>query len=101
MRHQRSDKLRSIIAIGATCCGLLLAPLSFSDTEQSISEPEVIIKQSDDKKISEYYVNGVLVEIKVEPKNAPAYYLVPAEGGEMIRTDESQLLIPGWKILEW
>ena len=92
--------LQPLVALGLSFA-LLFSPLAMAESDQDIAEPEVIIKQSDDKKISEYYVNGVLVEIKVEPKNAPTYYLIPAENGQMVRTDESQLLLPTWKILEW
>ncbi|GAA3942657.1 DUF2782 domain-containing protein [Litoribacillus peritrichatus] len=101
MKQPRSRLYRLAFATGLLFTFATFSNPGFAETENDISEPEVIIKQSENKKISEYYVNGILVEIKVEPKNAPAYYLVPAESGQMIRTDESQLLVPGWKILEW
>lgn len=101
MRLKSSSQFKQLIQ--ASLIGLLvsISPISVAESDQDISEPEVVIKQTDNKKISEYYVNGVLVEIKVEPKNAPTYYLIPQQNGEMVRADESQLLIPTWKILEW
>ncbi|GLQ32969.1 DUF2782 domain-containing protein [Litoribrevibacter albus] len=101
MRLQTSLRIKGWIQIIAMSLAFIVTPLSFAESGTDISEPEVIIKQSDDKKISEYYVNGVLVEIKVEPKNAPTYYLIPSDNGQMIRADESQLLLPTWKLLEW
>lgn len=101
MRLQTSLRLKRILQASLMMLAMVISAPNYSETENDISEPEVIIKQTDSKKISEYYVNGVLVEIKVEPKNAPTYYLIPAENGQMVRTDESQLLIPTWKILEW
>ena len=91
---------RFLLAVSMVCA-MTFSSLSLAESEKDISEPEVIIKQSDDKKISEYYVNGVLVEIKVEPKNAPTYYLIPQQNGQFLRADESQMLLPTWKILEW
>lgn len=78
-----------------------IVPIGHAETEQDAAEPEVIIKQDGDKRISEYYVHGRLVEIKVEPKNAPTYYLIPSNSGDFERSDESRLLLPTWKILEW
>lgn len=101
MRLQTSLRLKQLIQASFMILALIVSAPSYAESENDISEPEVIIKQSDDKKISEYYVNGVLVEIKVEPKNAPTYYLIPSDNGQMVRTDESQLLLPTWKILEW
>lgn len=101
MRDHRINKGNSVLTALVMVCVMIFSPLTFAEGENDISEPEVIIKQTDDKKISEYYVNGQLVEIKVEPKNAPTYYLIPAADGQMIRAHESQLLLPTWKILEW
>ncbi len=64
-------------------------------------EPTVTIRHGEQETFYDYRVNGILVEIKVVPKQGPVYYLVPAEGGGWIRQEESQLLIPSWKILTW
>lgn len=92
-------KLAAIVL--ASLLSLTLVPAVNAETEKDAAEPEVIIKQDGDKKISEYYVHGRLVEIKVEPKNAPTYYLIPSNNGDFVRSDESQMLLPTWKILEW
>ncbi len=101
MKQQRTKLVNLAMAASLILSATVYSTSSSAENGQELSEPEVIIKQSGNEKISEYYVNGILVEIKVEPKNAPTYYLVPAEGGQMLRTDESQLLVPSWKILEW
>lgn len=64
------------------------------------AEPVITIIEQEDKKLYEYRVNGEIVEIKVVPKVGPVYYLVPADGG-FIRADESQLLVPSWKLFTW
>ncbi|HEY5700780.1 MAG TPA: DUF2782 domain-containing protein, partial [Gammaproteobacteria bacterium] len=43
-------------------------------------EPEVTIIRRQEETVTEYRVNGKLQAIKVQPNNAPAYYLVDADG---------------------
>lgn len=64
-------------------------------------EPQITIRHEEDKTYYEYRVNGILKEIKVEPKVGPAYYLVPADGGGWIEEEKSQLLVPKWVIFSW
>lgn len=83
-----------------------LAVTSFSavsQAEEGISpvEPQITIRHEEEKTFYEYRVNGVLKEIKVEPKVGPVYYLVPADGGGWIEEDKSQLLVPQWVIFRW
>lgn len=65
------------------------------------NEPQITIRQGDDKTFYEYRVNGILKEIKVVPKIGPEYYLVPDDGDGWIREDRSQLLVPSWVIFRW
>lgn len=76
-------------------------PVVTSDYIRSPDEPQIVISEGEDATIYEYRVSGELREIKVEPRNAPAYYLVPAEGGGWIREAESQVLVPSWVIFSW
>lgn len=69
--------------------------------QQRADEPQIVIRHEKDKTFYEYRVNGMVKEIKVVPEVGPSYYLVPAEGGDMIREDESQLLVPSWVIFSW
>ncbi len=101
MRLLSSLPLNIILRPLLMTLALLVSTPSIAESGNDISEPEVIIKESGGKKISEYYVNGTLVEIKVESKHAPTYYLIPSKDGQMVRSDESQLLLPTWKLLEW
>jgi len=109
-------KLLGVIAVVAL--GLPLAGLAQSDTAQDSSGSdnggasvsgipkgnqgqEVVIRHGEDKTFYEYRVNGILKEIKVVPKQGPAYYLVPRDGGGWIREDKSQMLVPSWIIFRW
>ncbi|MFE8071303.1 DUF2782 domain-containing protein [Marinobacteraceae bacterium S3BR75-40.1] len=69
--------------------------------QQQANEPQIVIRHEKKKTIYEYRVNGMLKEIKVVPENGAPYYLVPSEGGDMIREDKSELLIPSWVIFSW
>ncbi len=68
-------------------------------------EPEVTIIRRARETITEYRVNGRLQAIKVEPENAPAYYLVDTDGDGNLETRRSaygpDFLIPMWLILRW
>lgn len=68
-------------------------------------EPEVTIIRRAEETVTEYRVNGRLRAIKVEPQNAPAYYLVDTDGDGDLETRRSaygpDFLIPMWLILSW
>ena len=92
-----------------TLPALLLAAL-LAATPQAVSadealggDPDVTIRQQDDKTIEEYRVNGFLYAIKVTPKTGKPYFLVRADGsdGNFIRADQPDMLIPAWEIFKW
>lgn len=62
---------------------------------------DVVIREKGGKVITEYRMNGVIYAIKVKKGEAPAYYLVKADGDQFIHTDGSEILVPSWKIFEW
>jgi hypothetical protein len=68
-------------------------------------EPEVTITRRARETVTEYRINGRLRAIRVEPDNAPAYYLVDTDGDGDLETRRSShgpdLLIPMWLILSW
>jgi len=70
-----------------------------------ILEPDVRIVRGERRTITEYRVNGVLRAIKVEPDNAPPYYLVDADGDGNLETRTRGLgpdfLIPQWVLFTW
>jgi len=69
-------------------------------------EPEVTIIRRQKETVTEYRVNGKLQAIKVQPNNAPAYYLVDADGDGTPESPRSNglgedFLIPHWVIFSW
>lgn len=104
------------LAIGVSTLALFLSgPLAAEGDDDASREavivrdyqpddqaPAIVIRSGDnDAVFYEYRVNGELREIRVVPKNAPVYYLVPADGGGWIREEQSRLLIPSWVLFRW
>lgn len=84
-------------------CITLLGTLPiFAQANDNPAEPEVIIRQMEDKVIHEYRIGGFTYALKVIPKNGKPYYLVAEEGGEeFMRVDEPRQRIPKWTIFSW
>lgn len=84
------------------CIFLLSALSTISFAADDPAEPEIIIRQMEDKVIHEYRINGFVYAIKVIPNKGKPYYLVAEEGGEQfMRVDEPRFLIPKWTIFSW
>lgn len=83
------------------CFLTLNASLAIADDLSSGEQPDIVIREEEDKTFYEYRVNGILKEIKVIPKAGPVYYLVPADGEGWIREERSQMLVPKWVLFEW
>jgi hypothetical protein len=63
---------------------------------------DIEIVAGEDRTIFEYRTNGILMMIKVVPRNGKPYYMVPAEGAPHFESlDHSKKLYPQWVILEW
>lgn len=78
----------------------ILPMVSFAADDPA--EPEVIIRQMEDKVVHEYRINGFTYALKVIPKNGKPYYLVAEDGGDQfMRVDEPRSLIPKWTIFTW
>lgn len=68
-------------------------------------EPQVEIKEHENRTVEEYRINGNLYMIKIKPRYGPAYYLVDDTGtGELeFRRDTAgrDMLIPKWTLMTW
>ncbi len=63
---------------------------------------DIVIRAGDERTIREYRVNGQLYAIKVVPKVGKPYYLIAEDSkGEPLHFDDTKMLIPSWKVLEW
>jgi len=80
------------------CC-----PQAVDQADETL-EPEVTIRQSGDRTIHEYRINGRLYMIKIVPRKGPPYYLMDLDGdGEMDVTEEdpSKIVVPQWILFRW
>lgn len=68
-------------------------------------EPEVTIFRRGRETVTEYRINGRLQAIRVQPENAPTYYLVDTDGDGDLETRRyaygPDFLIPAWVIFSW
>ena len=98
--------------LAAVLLSALLLPVAWAEEEPSqpadeegeALEPEVTIRQSGDKTIHEYRINGKIYMIKIVPRKGPPYYLMDLDGdGEMDVTEEdpSKIVVPQWILFRW
>ncbi|WP_456374804.1 DUF2782 domain-containing protein [Thiolapillus sp.] len=67
-------------------------------------EPEVTIRQEDNRTVHEYRIDGRLYMVKIVPKVGPPYYLMDSNGdGEMDtrEDDPTGVVLPQWILLRW
>ena len=65
-------------------------------------QDKVEIVAGEQRTVYEYRQNGVLMAIKVVPKNGRPYYMVPAEGSGLPgNLETARHLYPQWVIIEW
>lgn len=91
--------LNRLLLASLLACASLAA---YADDAPS-AEPDVTIRQDGDRTIQEYRVNGFLYAVKVIPKGGKPYFLVRADGsgGNFVRSDSPDMLIPSWEIFKW
>ncbi|WP_300432000.1 DUF2782 domain-containing protein [uncultured Thalassolituus sp.] len=83
--------------------GLLSVVFSASVMADDPAGETVTIRNDGDNTYYEFRVNGEIVEIKVQPKVGPAYYLTPTqtEDQEFERTDAPNMRVPKWVLFRW
>lgn len=60
-------------------------------------EPDITIRQEEDRTIREYRVNGALYAIEIRPSVGPSYYLVDHDGdGDFERQEGDRIAVPQW-----
>ena len=68
-------------------------------------EPEVTIRREGDRRIEEYSIQGRVYMVKIDPDNAPPYYIVDSDGDGVIDLRDDDRLTPvkpaQWKLFEW
>jgi hypothetical protein len=76
-----------------------------NDKENPLDNVDINIIQRDGKTIETHSVNGIVYKVKVQPENAPAYYLYDTNGDGTLDTRSNRELsnttVQQWKIFEW
>ncbi|WP_280553397.1 DUF2782 domain-containing protein [Halomonas sp. 25-S5] len=88
---------RSITAL------LLTLGLAFAATAPALAQsgdelqPDITVRQEDERIIREYRVNGELYAIEIRPSSGPSYYLVDHDGdGDFERQEGDRIAVPQW-----
>tara|TARA_B100000029_G_C17558192_1_gene952379 strand:- start:1014 stop:1304 length:291 start_codon:yes stop_codon:yes gene_type:complete len=96
MNHTLNRTLISIILVYVSCISLA--------AREPPSPDDIQIIEGEEKTIYEYRNNGVLLMIKVVPKNKKRrpYYMVPGDGSAHYTSlDHHKKLYPQWVVVEW
>ncbi len=60
-------------------------------------EPDITVRQEEERTIREYRVNGELYAIEIRPSSGPSYYLVDHDGdGDFERREGDRIAVPQW-----
>ncbi|TDR51165.1 uncharacterized protein DUF2782 [Halomonas ventosae] len=60
-------------------------------------EPDITVRQEEERTIREYRVNGELYAIEIRPSSGPSYYLVDHDGdGDFERQEGDRIAVPQW-----
>lgn len=75
------------------------------ESGETLDQPSVTIKETPDKRVEEYSINGKVYAIRITPKGGTPYYLVDADGDGNLETRSNELdpdfLINNWVIFSW
>jgi hypothetical protein len=81
---------------------LLGTPLLALAQQDNAVEPDITVRQEEDRTVREYRVNGQLYAIEIKPKAGPSYFLVDDDGdGDFRRSDNKRIVIPSWVLISW
>ncbi|MCG7601366.1 DUF2782 domain-containing protein [Halomonas sp. McH1-25] len=81
---------------------LLGTPLLTLAQQDNTVEPDITVRQEEDRTVREYRVNGQLYAIEIQPRVGPSYFLVDDDGdGDFRRSDNERIAIPSWVLISW
>lgn len=89
------------VALLSLGLGMAAALPGMAQTSTDI-EPDITIRQEEDRTIREYRVNGQLYAIEIQPSRGPSYYLVDHDGdGNFERQQGDRIAVPQWVLRSW
>jgi len=91
------NALPHFLAVALLSLGLGLAAAAPSLAQSANVEPDITIRQEEDRTIREYRVNGQLYAIEIRPSRGPSYFLVDHDGdGNFERQEGDRIAVPQW-----
>ncbi|MBA2780929.1 DUF2782 domain-containing protein [Billgrantia kenyensis] len=89
---------RRFVAVALLSFGLGLAAATPTLAQSAGDvEPDITIRQEEDRTIREYRINGQLYAIEIRPSRGPSYYLVDHDGdGNFERQEGDRIAVPQW-----
>ncbi len=96
---------RMLLAAGALCVGTLAATTATArpaEEPPAFRGPDVTLIETEERTIQEFRQNGVLVFVKITPKNGKPYYLAPRDptkGWDDL--ERAEAVVPRWVILRF
>jgi hypothetical protein len=94
---------RHFVAVALLSLGLGLAAATPAMAQSTTDvEPDITIRQEEDRTIREYRVNGLLYAIEIQPRRGPSYFLVDHDGdGNFERQEGDRIAVPQWVLIRW
>jgi hypothetical protein len=88
---------RSITALQLALALVLASGGSALAQSSADLEPDITVRQEEERTIREYRVNGELYAIEIRPSVGPSYYLVDHDGdGDFERQEGDRIAVPQW-----
>ncbi|WP_234275621.1 DUF2782 domain-containing protein [Billgrantia zhangzhouensis] len=94
---------RRILAVTLLSLGLGMVSAAPALAQSSADvEPDITIRQEEDRTIREYRVNGQLYAIEIRPRRGPSYFLVDHDGdGNFERQEGDRVAVPQWVLIHF
>ncbi|MGR4070234.1 DUF2782 domain-containing protein [Halomonas sp. LR3S48] len=94
---------RRFLAVALLSLGLGLAAATPALAQSSADvEPDITIRQEEDRTIREYRVNGQLYAIEIRPRQGASYFLVDHDGdGNFERQEGDRVAVPQWVLVRF
>ncbi len=88
---------RPITALLLTLALALVSTAGVLAQSSADLEPDITVRQEEERTIREYRINGELYAIEIRPASGPSYFLVDHDGdGDFERREGDRIAVPQW-----
>ncbi|MDX5379375.1 MAG: DUF2782 domain-containing protein [Halomonas sp.] len=93
---------RRFLAVTLLALGLMALATPVLAQSSANVEPDITIRQEEDRTIREYRINGQLYAIEIQPRQGPSYFLVDHDGdGNFVREEGDRVAVPQWVLIRF